>query len=153
FMLCVPNRISRSATFQQEIPPGAPETFTLYPPHIGPDQYDETRACFSFKLGRKKLPNSTDWDLGYGFLVMSDEDWIQVGTNTTDKRSVMKELGEYKWSDSFKIWALDPLKQLKPGQQRYISVDASADTHKEWAKSTTLFAKAQAGHMYLMHVK
>ena len=153
-LLSVSNVVSRGATFQQDDPAATPQTLTLYPPlDKATGAYDESRACFSFKLGRRKLPHSIDWDLGYGFMSIDNEDWINVGTTAKDKRSVMKEIGEYKWSDAFKMWALDPLPELRPGEQRKIRVDASADTHKEWAKSTTHFAKATAGHMYLIHVK
>ena len=31
----------------------------------------KTRACFSFKLGANKLPKSVDWDLGYGYMIVS----------------------------------------------------------------------------------
>jgi hypothetical protein len=146
--------ICKSETFQQNFDHVAPQTFTLYPPRDkATGQYDETRACFSFKLGRNKFPNSADWDLGYGFASISDEDWLMVGTIRADKRSVMKELGEYKWSDSFTIPALEPLPELKEGESRQITMDSSADTHQRWAKTTSHFAKAKAGHMYLVHVK
>ena len=76
-----------------------------------------------------------------------------VGTSVSDKRSVMTELGEYKWSDSFKTPALEPLPELKEGERRDITVDSSGDTHRQWAQTTTHFAKAKAGYMYLVHVK
>ena len=153
-IFCGSNTISRSASPEQGINTVAPQTVTLYPPQDkATGKYDETRACFSFKLGRNKLPNSTDWDLGYGFANISNEDWLMVGTTGTDKRSVMKELGEYKWSDGFKTPALELLPELKEGEHRQITVDSSADTHQQWAKSTSHFAKAKAGHMYLVHVK
>jgi hypothetical protein len=148
------NGVGISQAVQHGVNTVASETFTLYPPHDkATGKYDETRACFSFKLGRNKLPNSTDWDLGYGFARIGDEDWLIVGTSTPDKRSVMMPLGEYKWSDSFKIPALEPLPELKQGERRQITVDSSADTHQQWVKTTSHFAKARAGHIYLMHVK
>ena len=132
----------------------ATQRITLRPPYDkARTNYDETRACLSFKSGRNKLPNSTDWDLGYGFLNMSDEDWFMVGTIDRDKRSVMKELGKYDWSDSFNVPVLQPLPELKEGQTRTIGVDSSGDTHKPWAQSTSDFAKAKVGYMYLVHVK
>lgn len=138
----------------KSITPVATQSITLHPPHDkATGNYDETRACFSFKMARMKLPNSTDWDLGYGFLNISNEDWLMVGTIARDKRSVMKELGKYNWSDSFKIPVLEPLPELKEGEERRISVDSSGDTHKPWAQSTSNFAKAKAGYMYLVHVK
>lgn len=131
----------------------ARQTVTLHPPRDKAGRYDETRACFNFKTGRMKVPNSTDWDLGYGFLKVSDEDWFMVGTVPRDKRSVMTELGQFDWSDSLRLPVLEPLPELKEGENRNISVDSSADTHASWAKATSHFAKAKAGYMYLMHVK
>ena len=62
-----------------------PKTVTLYPPYtkVG-NRYDESRACFSFKTGRNKLPDSTDWDMGYGFVSIGNEDWLTVGTGGPD---------------------------------------------------------------------
>ena len=138
----------------KSISPPVTQRITLHPPHDkATGKYDETRACFSFKMGQMKLPNSTDWDLGYGFLSIGNEDWLMVGTVGRDKRSVMKELGKYDWSDSFKVPALEPLPELKEGEQRNISVDSSGDTHKPWAKTTSNFAKAKVGYMYVVHVK
>jgi hypothetical protein len=91
--------------------------------------------------------------LGYGFARINNEDWLMVGTTAGDKRSVMKELGEYTWSDSFKTPTLEPLPELKEGERRHIIVDSSADTHRQWATTTSHFAKAKAGHMYLVRVK
>lgn len=149
----------RSDTNQQTTGDGVPENFTLYPPRDKlTGKYDETRACFSFKLGANKLPNSTDppafsdWDLGYGFMRISNEDWLTVSSGR-DQRSVMKELGRYSWSDSFNVPVLEPLPRLLEGETRHITIDSSADTHAAWATSTTHFAKAKVGHMYLMHVK
>lgn len=139
---------------QQGVDTTTPQAVTLYPPKDKvTGRYDETRACFSFKLGSNKLRHSTDWDLGYGFVIIANEDWLMVGTITPDKRSVMKELGEYRWTDSFEIPALEPLPKLKEGERREITIDSSADTHQQWAKTTSHFAKAKAGNMYLMHVK
>jgi hypothetical protein len=132
----------------------ARKSVTLYPPQDkATGRYDETRACFNFKTGRTIVPNSTDWDLGYGLLSVSNEDWLTVGTIPRDKRSVMKELGQFDWTDSLRLPVLEPLPELKEGENRTISVDSSADTHQAWANTTSHFAKAKAGYMYLMHVK
>ena len=152
--VCTSNTVAQREAHQQTTSLGIAQSFTLYPPHDKRSgKYDETRACFSFKLGMNKLPNSIDWDLGYGFMQIANEDWLRVGAGTADQRSVMKELGAHNWSDSFDLPALEPLPQLKEGERRQITVDSSADTHDAWAKSTTQFAKAKVGHMYLMHVK
>lgn len=149
----------RSEPSQQTYSDGVPESFTLYPPRDKQTaKYDETRSCFSFKMGANKLPNSidppevSDWDLGYGFMRISNEDWLIVSAGP-NKRSVMKELGQHNWSDAFNVPVLEPLPRLLEGEKRHITVDSSADTHAAWAKSTTHFAKAKVGHMYVMHVK
>ncbi|HKQ03758.1 MAG TPA: hypothetical protein VJ464_01400 [Blastocatellia bacterium] len=145
---------AKSDGYQQGIHSATPQAVTLYPPKDkATGQYDETRACYSFKLGSNKPPHSTDWDLGYGFASISNEDWLMVGTTTPDQRSVMKELGEYRWGEYFNIPALEPLPMLKEGERREITVDSSADTHEQWAKTTSHFVKAKAGYMYLVHVK
>jgi hypothetical protein len=73
--------IGRTENIQQNINSAALQTVTLYPPHDKTSgKFDDTKACFSFKLGRYKLPDSADWDLGYGFVSISNEDWFRVGT-------------------------------------------------------------------------
>jgi hypothetical protein len=91
--------------------------------------------------------------LGYGFASIGGEDWLKVGTTTANKRSVMKELGKYGWTDGFKIPALEPLPELKQGERRQITVNSSAGTHQDWAKTTSHFVKARGGYMYVVHVK
>jgi hypothetical protein len=153
-LICRLETTGRSESKQQSSVTAATQTVTLYSPRDkATGRYNETRACFSFKLGKNKLLGSTDWDLGYGFASIGGEDWLMVGTTPPDKRSVMKDLGQYQWSDSFPVWALEPLPELKPGERRQITVDSSGDTHQEWARSTTHFAKAKVGQMYLMYVK
>lgn len=130
------------------------QTVTLYPPRDKvTGKYDESRACFSFRLGTNKQPGSIDCDLRYGFVRIADEDWLSVSSVGNDKRTVMREIGKFDWSDSFKLPVLEPLPELQPGEKREITVDSSADTHKQWASSTTLFAKAKVRHLYLVHVK
>lgn len=144
---------ARSEANQQTVGDDNPQTFTLYPPR---DQltgkYDESRACFSFKLSTNKLSNSNDWDLGYGFVTISNQDWLSVGASQRDKRSVIKGLGSHNWSDSLNVPVLPALPRLVEGESRQVTIDASADTHAAWANSTTHFAEAKVGHMYVMHV-
>jgi hypothetical protein len=126
---------------------------TLYPPYDRvARKHDETRACFSFKQGGNKLAGSRDWDLGYGFASINHEDWLMVGLGSHDKRTVIKELGKYDWSDFFDVPEIVPLPELKEGEKRHITIDASADTHAGWASSTKVHAKAKVGHMYLLRV-
>ncbi|MGB7622297.1 MAG: hypothetical protein WBN92_08110 [Terriglobia bacterium] len=131
----------------------APQTVTLYHPRDkATGKSDHSRACFSFKLGTHKGPNSIDCDLGYGVLQISNEDWFSV-SGIDGARSVIDNLGRLGWSDSFKVPVLEPLSELKEGERRQITVDASADTHEAWKKSTKIFAKAEVEHMYVVHVK
>jgi hypothetical protein len=129
------------------------QTFTLYPPDDSvTHKYDEIRACFSFKRGAIRTSMQEDWDLGYSFLKISDQDYLQVSAGN-EQRSVMKDLGKHTWADSFKVPFLRPLPEVEEGQQRVIGVDSSADTHKQWAATNGIFAKAVAGHIYAAHIK
>jgi hypothetical protein len=65
----------------------------------------------------------------------------------------MKDLGKHNWADSFRVPSLEPLPVLMDGQRREITIDASGGTHAAWSNSTTHFAKASVGNMYLVHVK
>ena len=128
-------------------------TITLYPPHQPVTQkYDEGKACFSFKRGLLKEITGKEWDLGYGFLSISEQDWF-VLHSSRENRSVIRDLGEWNWDDHLTIPVLEPLPVLQPGKQREISIDSSADTHKEWTRTTSIFAKVALGHMYVLHLK
>ena len=145
--------VASSAPSLQHASDGIPKSFTLYPPRDKvTGKHDQSRACFSFKLGAHKQPNSFDWDLGYGFAQINNEDWLIVNLGH-QQRSVMKTLGAHEWSDSFEVPLLEPLPELMEGEQRHITIDASADTHAAWANSTTNHAKAKLGQIYAMHVK
>jgi hypothetical protein len=135
----------------------AQQSVTLYSPRNKEmKSYDDSRALFSFIYavrGREaKERTGGVWDLGYGNLLISDEDWFEVGLDN-DERTVIKDLGKLSWSDSFSVPVLTPLPELAPGQKRTIGVDASGDTHKQWAATNGVFAKAIAGHIYAVHIK
>lgn len=135
----------------------AQQTVTLYSPrHKALKRYDDGRAWFSFVYGvrgtEEKLITGGVWDLGYGNLLIGNEDWFQVRSGN-EERSVIKDLGELNWSDSFVVPVLTPLPEIPPGQSRVVGVDASADTHKKWATTNGIFAKAIAGHIYVVHIK
>ena len=120
----------------------------------GAKRHDHSRAFFSFRtgevgdteLGEKK-------DLGFGLLKINNQDWFEV-VNGSDGggRSVISDLGKHSWSDVIDVPALAPLPELKPGEQRLTKIDASADTHGKWAKTTTTFAKVAVGHVYAVRV-
>lgn len=135
----------------------AQQTVTLYSPRNKEmKQYDDSRAWFSFIYGVRGQEGTQltggVWDLGYGNLMISNEDWFEVVLGK-DGRSVIKDLGELHWSDSFRVPVLAPLPELSPGQKRTIGVDSSADRHKHWAATNGVFAKAIAGHIYALHIK
>jgi hypothetical protein len=133
----------------------AAQTVTLYPPMDSvTKKYDEGRSCFSFKYGARKdvVKKTKEWELGYGFLAIGKQDWFTL-SHFDGSRSVMKDLGELKWEDSFVIPALEPLPEQPKGQPRQITIDSSADTHEAWAKSATLSAKVALSHIYLVRVK
>jgi hypothetical protein len=154
FGVCASSSAALNEAPEQSAGAGIPQSFTLYPPRDkSTGKYDESRACFSFKLGVNKLANSVDWELGYGFAQISNEDWLTINTGRPDQRSVMKDLGKHNWADSFRVPSLEPLPVLMDGQRREITIDASGGTHAAWANSTTHFAKASVGNMYLVHVK
>jgi hypothetical protein len=141
---------------EQAIQLAPSRTVTLRPP-LDPvtKKYDEGKACFSFKLGMLKETvlketKKNDWDLGYGFVAISGEDWFRLHFAA---RSVMQDLGELDWDNPGTIPALEPLPPVPDGERRQVTIDASGDTHKEWAKTTRSFAKVILGHMYVLRVK
>jgi len=109
-------------------------------------------AAFDFRRGAITNRNAKDWDLGYGGIQINNEEWFDV-SHAEGKRNVIKDLGQLRWSDSYRVPVLDPLPELKKGEKRQITVDSSGDTHKAWAATTKMFAKVIAGHLYAMHVK
>jgi hypothetical protein len=129
------------------------QTLTLYPP-LDPEtkKYDEGKACFSFKYGRTKAATKTDWQLGYGFLSIGEQDFFTVKT-FAGNRTVIKDLGGHKWEDSFALPVLEPLPKLAKGEHYNFTIDASADTHKKWAETASTSAQVISGHIYLVHIK
>lgn len=135
----------------------AQQTVTMYAPYDKErTTYSESKAWFSFEFGVRgnadKQITADKWDLGYGFLSIDGQDWFTVSLGNDD-RSVIKDLGELNWLDSFKVPALTPLPALENGQTRNITVDASASTRKAWAKTNGVFAKAIVNHIYLVRIK
>lgn len=138
-------------------PASAQQTTTMYAPHNKErTTYSESKAWFSFEFGVRgnadKQITGDKWDLGYGFLSIDGEDWFMVSCGNDD-RSVIKDLGELNWFDSFNVPALTPLPALENGQIRNITVDASASTRKAWANTNGIFARAIVNHMYLVRIK
>ena len=124
---------------------------TLYPPRAT-GTYSEGNACFSFKAGALKKHANGQWDLGYGFANIGGNDWF-ILWSAPQTRSVIKDLGELKWTDSFTVPVLQPLPKIREGETRHITVDASAKTGKQWEQTTNIMAKVVVGHMYLVRVK
>jgi hypothetical protein len=135
----------------------AQQSATLYALKITESKtIEDSKSYLSFEYGVRGSVEPTmggrQWDLGYGLLAINDEDWFAVSHGDED-RSVIKDLGELDWTDSVVIPVLKPLPALEKGQSRDITVDASADTGKAWAETTTIFAKVFVGHMYVVHIK
>jgi len=133
------------------------QTVTLVPP-MNPvtKKYNEGKSCFSFKLGllKEALPRDSkrdfQWDLGYGFLNIAEEDWFTLHFAA---RSVIQDLGEGDWSHPRPVPALEPLPPFPKDKTRQVTIDASGDTHRKWAKATHNMAKICLGHMYGLHIK
>jgi hypothetical protein len=137
-----------SSVFPEEVPLNQ---VTLYPPRVS-GRYDEGPACFNFKVGALKKDANGRWDLGYGFANIGGDEWF-ILFSSTQTRTVIKDLGELKWSDSFAIPVLEPLPKLRETEPRHITVDASAGTGKKWEKTTNIMAKVVVGHIYVLHIK
>lgn len=132
------------------------QTIMLVPP-LDPNtkKYNEGKSCFNFKLGLFKEDvlretKRNDWDLGYGFLSIGEEDWFTLHFAS---RSVMQDLGDRNWDNPGKVPVLEPLPPFPKDKPRKVTIDSSADTHKQWAKDTHNVAKILQGHMYALHVK
>src|SRR5215471_16431095 len=80
------------------------QTVTLTPPKDPvTKKYNEGRSCYSFKQGALKeailkRTKTNEWDLGYGFLAISDEDWFVLHTSRVN-RTVIHDLGEIDWNE------------------------------------------------------
>ena len=119
----------------------------------GAPRIDWSRTFFSFRTGEvggNELGEKQD--LAFGNLKINGEDWFQVMNVKDGDRSVILDLGAHSWADEIALPALTPLPELLPGEQRQIRVDASADSHRKWAKSNGIFAKVRVGHLYAVRV-
>lgn len=97
-------------------------TITLY--SIQKHRGEQRNVCVNFQRGFSRIPRA-DCDLAYGLLYAGDErDWFQSATSQ-GARSVIKDLGEYSWTDAFAVPVVEPLPKLKPGEQRQVTVDVS----------------------------
>lgn len=140
-VLCVTSAIGKGNPAQQMA--------TLY----SLNKYKDTPSRAMFNFERRSQGTDNNWDLLYGSLSIGDDlDWFSA-SNAQDSRSLIRDLGELSWSDSYKVPVITPLPKLKEGKTREITVDSSGDTGKAWAKNNGVFVKAIVGHMYAMHVK
>jgi len=97
-------------------------TVTLYAPLKYRD--DQNRATLDFQLAAFGSRRG-HWDVGYGFLYAGEEfDWFQSSAGQ-DNRSVIKDLGEHAWTDSFLVPEVEPVPKLGPGEQRHVTIDTS----------------------------
>ncbi len=125
------------------------QTVTLYAPLA--NNHDFSRAFFDFE--RDKRGTQSKHDLFYGSMrIGEDYDWFSA-SQATDNRSLIRDLGELNWNDTFEVPVIEPLPKLEKGKRRSFTVDSSGDTGKAWAKSNGIFVKAVVGHLYVMHAK
>jgi hypothetical protein len=102
------------------------QTVTLY---SASKYQDATRSMIDFASGTRGGPtNETDvdtWHLGYGFLSISNDDYLQADVDRPEQRNKLIDLGKFNWTDSFRVPVIEPLPALRPGETRQITVNAS----------------------------
>jgi len=117
------------------------------------------------ELGPPIEPMRQPCDVTYGSLWAGGErDWLE-SSGAKGNRSVIRDLGAYKWTDDFVVPVVAALPKLKPGEVRTVTVDVSgadgADApgvrstrpkHDGKPKIDPKFVKAVIGHMYVIHV-
>ncbi len=102
-------------------------TVTLY---SSLQYHDQSRASVDLQAAAY-APRYRFGDVGYGSLRVGAEfDWLEVST-AQDRRTVIKDLGKYDWSDKFTVPWVEPLAKLKPGEQRQVFVEASGKDGKD----------------------
>ncbi len=131
----------------------AQQRVTLYPlPDRKTTQSFNGTSCFDFRAGSRMNGARGRWDLGYGFAILNNEDWF-ILSGGRETRTVIKDLGELRWTDPLEVRALKPIPEPANGEQRKHPIDTSGDTGDVWAKTTNTMAKVAIGHIYLMHIK
>src|ERR1041385_4590506 len=97
------------------------QTITLYAPQYGGDF---ARASVDLQSATY-APRLRFGDVGYGLLRVGTEfDWLEISI-AQDRRSVVRDLGAYAWTDSFTVPWIEPLPKLKPGEIRQVFVNSS----------------------------
>ena len=72
-------------------------------------------------------------DLLYGNLYTGDEhDWFET-TISGANRNVIRDLGPHEWTEEITVPIVEPLAELKPGEQRTIGVDTSGKDGEDGA--------------------
>ena len=139
--ICAITVASQNNTFAQ--------TVTLYSPIA--NKHDFSRSFFDFERGERGTQNKHDLFYG-GMRIGEDYDWFSA-SQATDNRSLIRDLGELNWNDTYEVPVIEPLPKLEEGKTRSFTVDSSGNTGKAWAKGNGIFVKAVVGHLYAMHVK
>ena len=158
------------------IPVSAQETVTLYSRF---KHANDSRSAFDFE-SRVRGPRRGSWDIAYGNLQAGEDfDWFET-SSSQGRRSVVRDLGEYAWTDTFPIPVVEPLAKLKTGERREIVIDTSGADGKDGApgadgdgvvrprpqssaapqrpkhdgkaKIDPMFVRAVVGHIYVIHV-
>jgi hypothetical protein len=60
--------------------------------------------------------------LGYGNRIANNWDIFATDGGGRNSRTRMIELGKYNWTDKFNIPEVEPWSELKPGEQRHITI-------------------------------
>lgn len=161
-------------TLALAIPVSAQETVTLYSRF---KHGNESRSAFDFE-SRVRGPRRGSWDVAYGNLQAGEDfDWFET-SSSQGRRSVVRDLGEYAWTDAFPVPVVEPLAKLKPGERREIVIDTSGADGQDGApgpdadgvvrprrestprrprrdgkpKVDPMFVRAVVGHIYVIHV-
>jgi hypothetical protein len=97
-------------------------TVTLY--SVNKHRGEQLKFCVNFKTAPTGLLRAP-CDVRYGALYAGDElDWFESSA-AQGNRSVIKDLGNQTWTSEFEVPVVEPLPELKPGEQRHITIDTS----------------------------
>ena len=152
--------VTCSSFLSQAQPQKQPQIVTLYSPlthkqtsappfRNGTLRPDSSRAEYSFTLGRFTLSRSAE--LSWGFIQIGDgPDWFMLQTSD-DSRSVIRDLGDFQWTDKFDVPALKPLPLLAKGKHRQFSYDTSGRNGDDGTIVRGVQSAAESGNEIIMN--
>lgn len=92
---------------------------------VGTDPVRRGKSCFD--LIRFEVGCRGPQPLGYGNGIGYNWDIFATDGGGRQSRTRMIELGKYKWTDKFEIPEVEPWSELKPGEQRHITIALYGD--------------------------